>query len=283
MSSPASWPSESLIVLKSSTSQNRTARQPSSRRAVVHGVGQAVLEQRAVGQPGERVVQGLVAQALLERLRLADVAQVDDEARDDRVLEQVGDARLDVDEALVRRRAGGGAGRRGRPGWPTIRSSTGGGLARVLDEVEQVDAEQLPGGHVDEALDRLARPQQASGRVGHRDGVGGVAQQAAQPLLALALGALEAAGARDVPARALEAPDDDEDQQPRRPTAIRIEPIRAWVVAARAVARCVAHRLGGRLLDAVEGRIDVALVDLVRHPRDGRAPAGRTHAGCRDE
>ncbi len=49
----------------------------------------AVAEQAAVGEQGERVVEGELAQLLLERLALADVAEVEREAGDCRVVEQV--------------------------------------------------------------------------------------------------------------------------------------------------------------------------------------------------
>ena len=68
-SSPTAWPSVSLTVLKSSTSMNRTA---SSSRRGVERLAHAGDEQRAVGQVGQRVVEGLVAELLLEVLQAGD-------------------------------------------------------------------------------------------------------------------------------------------------------------------------------------------------------------------
>ena len=77
-SSPAAWPSESLIVLKSSRSRNSTRER---RRPLAAGAGErladALDEQRAVGEPGDRVVERLVGELGLERLALGDVAGVE--------------------------------------------------------------------------------------------------------------------------------------------------------------------------------------------------------------
>ena len=51
------------------------------RAAAVERVRYAIPEERAVRQSGERVVERLVAQLLLELLALADVAGVEDDAR----------------------------------------------------------------------------------------------------------------------------------------------------------------------------------------------------------
>ena len=66
-SSPIEWPSESLIVLKSSRSRKRTA---SSRRPERQQLAEPVAEQRAVGQAGQRVVEGLVLEAALQLAQL---------------------------------------------------------------------------------------------------------------------------------------------------------------------------------------------------------------------
>ena len=73
--SPCAWPRASLTALKSSRSTNSTAICASSRAARVERVLDAVVEQRAVGEPGERVVEGAVAQLLLEGLAIVDVAR----------------------------------------------------------------------------------------------------------------------------------------------------------------------------------------------------------------
>ena len=50
----------------------------------------AVAEEGAVGEAGQRVVEGLVQQLLLEALPLGDVAGVQHDAAHDRIAEQVG-------------------------------------------------------------------------------------------------------------------------------------------------------------------------------------------------
>ena len=99
--SPSAWPRASLAALKSSRSTNRTPTSASGARPAQR-VLDAVVEQRAVGQSGERVVEGAVAQLLLERLALFDVAGGDDDAPDPRVAEQVGRDRGDVPVRAVR-------------------------------------------------------------------------------------------------------------------------------------------------------------------------------------
>ena len=61
-SSPWSWPSVSLTSLKRSRSISSSAASRSSRADAAIAPSQALVEQRAVRQPGQRVVQRLVAQ-----------------------------------------------------------------------------------------------------------------------------------------------------------------------------------------------------------------------------
>ena len=61
----------------------------------------AVAEQRAVRQPGERVVEGLVLEFVLEGLALGDVAHVQHDPLDGLVAEQVAGGRLDVAPAAL--------------------------------------------------------------------------------------------------------------------------------------------------------------------------------------
>ena len=80
-----------------------------------HRVAHALVEQRAVGQMGDRIVEGLVGELLLERLALGDVAAVEHDPADRAVAEQVGVQDLEV--AQARRpcaRAGSRSPRRGR-------------------------------------------------------------------------------------------------------------------------------------------------------------------------
>ena len=65
------------------------------------GVLEPIHEERAVGQPGQGVVEGLVGELLLELLALGRVARVEDDAADARVGEQVVRDRLEVAPAAI--------------------------------------------------------------------------------------------------------------------------------------------------------------------------------------
>ena len=80
--SPASWPSESLTVLKSSRSRNSTATFFAWRRAPTEGMLEPIDVERPVRQTGERIVERLAGQLLLEVLPLADVVHREDETLD---------------------------------------------------------------------------------------------------------------------------------------------------------------------------------------------------------
>ena len=56
----------------------------------------AVGEQRAVGELGDRIVERLVGELLLERLPLADVAAVEHDAADVLVVQEVGVLHLEL-------------------------------------------------------------------------------------------------------------------------------------------------------------------------------------------
>ena len=74
ISSPAAWPTLSLTSLKRSRSRNSTANGVRAGFAHARDRGvQAVEQVDAVGQAGQRVVQGLVGQALLGAQALADL------------------------------------------------------------------------------------------------------------------------------------------------------------------------------------------------------------------
>ena len=73
--SPAAWPRESFIVLKSSRSMNSTDDGLLVASLPLQRVLDAVAEQGAVGEARDRVVEGLMRELLLERLALGDVAR----------------------------------------------------------------------------------------------------------------------------------------------------------------------------------------------------------------
>ena len=70
--------------------------------AAAQRVGEPVAEQLAVGEPGERVVERLVAELLLERLAVGDVADGEHPALHGRVGHQVGERALEHQVAAVR-------------------------------------------------------------------------------------------------------------------------------------------------------------------------------------
>ncbi len=61
----------------------------------------SILEEGAVGERRQGVVERLVDQLILEGLLLADVARVENEAADARVLEEVRDRHLGMTEMSV--------------------------------------------------------------------------------------------------------------------------------------------------------------------------------------
>ena len=221
-SSPAAWPRLSLIVLKSSRSRKMTA-MPLLLAAVARdGVAHALDEQRAVGEVGDRVVEGLVGELLLEGLALADVAAVEHDAADGVVVEQVRVQDLELAQrpvavaqralehlGLARRRT-----RRRRPAGAAGGSSRSGSSRRS----KRVPIDVL-GRVAEDALDRRALVDDGGVGVEHGDEVAGVLHERAEARLALA--AVDLLGQR----RALE----------------RERDLRGQRRAARSAARCAAH------------------------------------------
>ena len=78
-----------------------TARLPPLPPAARDGVAHALAEQRAVGESGDRVVERLMGQLVLEDLALAHVTGVEDEAADVLVGQQVGEQDLELARAAV--------------------------------------------------------------------------------------------------------------------------------------------------------------------------------------
>ena len=93
----------------------------------------AVAEERAVGEPGERIVEGLVRELIEQRLPLAHVARVEHDAAHRLVVEHVARDRLDLDVLAV-----------GATQPPFRQRRHAGQLRRHLDEV--ADAARLSSG-----------------------------------------------------------------------------------------------------------------------------------------
>ena len=77
------------------------ADRPASADRAHDGLLDAVCEQRSVGEAGDRVVEGLVCELILERLALADVSTVQDDAADVLVLQQVCVLNLELEPGAV--------------------------------------------------------------------------------------------------------------------------------------------------------------------------------------
>ena len=69
--------------------------------AAHQGLGEPVLEQRAVRQPGQAVIEGLLHELLLEALAFVHVMDGADDAADGRVLQQVREDELDIAPVAV--------------------------------------------------------------------------------------------------------------------------------------------------------------------------------------
>ena len=129
-----------------------------ARGAARDGVAHALDEQRAVGEVGHRIVEGLVRELLLERLALADVAAVEHDAADVLVVEQV---RVEHLELAQRCRRGGAAAlerprSRRRRTRRRRRAGAAGGPPRRVEEAVEARADDLLGRVAEHALDRGA-------------------------------------------------------------------------------------------------------------------------------
>ena len=148
------------------------------------GVLQAVHEERAVGEAGEGVVEGLVGELLLRLLALGGVAGVEDDAADVAVVEEVGGDGLDVAPVamLVEQAeldATVGAGRGGE--LPEELAQAGGVLG--VDERVEVGVEELGGGVAPQALDGGAGVLDGVALAEDGDRLGGVEDERAEALL----------------------------------------------------------------------------------------------------
>ena len=178
----------------------------------------AVGEQRAVGEARDRVVEGLVGELVLERLALADVAAVQDDAADVLVLEQVRvlDLELEPGAVAVPERALDHVG---------LGAAADVGLADAGDDLREprpvgrreqpgeLAALDLVGAVAEHALDRRALVGDDAVGVEDGDEVARVGDERAEPRLALATvevlrqrGALD--GERDLRGERLERVDE---------------------------------------------------------------------------
>ena len=175
---------------------------------------QAILEQRPVGEAGEVVVERLVAELLLERDAIGDVAEVEQDPVDQRIADVV--VRDHLDRSIV---AVGGAqanAQRARTSAPhaafsrkrvagTASSAWTWSVKRAPTSVRGVIAQR--------AAHRLRDPAHLRGAVDHGDDVGGVADERVQSLLAAALGVARLLGDRGPPLDPVHPPAEEAQQQ----------------------------------------------------------------------
>ena len=159
----------------------------------------AVHEEDAVRQAGQRIVERLPRELLLERLALGDVARVDDDPADGGMVEQVGADRLQVAPGAVAVEAAevdGGLG--GRVGGAD--GEGGGHAGRVLGVGEVVEAGAVQGVRrvAEDALDGRAVPEDDAVRPEDGHQVRAVLDERAEPILALAQGGLGLLAGADV-------------------------------------------------------------------------------------
>ena len=185
--SPAAWPSESLIVLKSSMSMNSTAIGLPVALLSLDGVQHAVAEQRAVREVGDRVVERLVLQLLLELLALRDVTGVEDDPLHVRVVQQAraeglgGQVRaVPMLQAELQERGVALAVADRRQERQHTR------LVVLVDQVDEPRALELLGFGAEQARRGRARVADHGGRLDDRHDVGGVLDERREPRLALA-------------------------------------------------------------------------------------------------
>jgi hypothetical protein len=154
-------------------------------RAPGDRLGEPLPQQRPVGQAGQRVVVGLVAQPVLQLLGVADVAGVEDQALDVRVVEQVRDGHLGGADAAVGVRERELEDRGGVRGADHLVDGGGdprGGLPG--DDPDQAVADQVRRRVSEDPLDRLALVADRRVGVEDRHRVGALLDEGAEALLA---------------------------------------------------------------------------------------------------
>jgi len=147
----------------------------------------AIPEQGAVREAGDRVVEGLVRQLFLERLALRDVPRVEDDAPHVRVVEQVHEQRLDAEPAAVtvveavlgQRRVGVG------PTAAVHQELQDAGPVLGMDERGQLGPFELGRGVPEDPFGRWADVSHGRVRVDHHHHVGGVLHEGGEPSFAL--------------------------------------------------------------------------------------------------
>jgi hypothetical protein len=149
------------------------------------GVPQAVAEERAVGQPGQDIVERLMTELLLERLALGDVTVVDHHAADRRVVEQVLGDRLERPPRAVRVQDAELERRLGAAGRSDIgESSLDRGAIIGMGLGRQRLTETVVGPPAEDALDGRALVADQAVLAEHEHAVRCVAHERAEPFLA---------------------------------------------------------------------------------------------------
>ena len=145
----------------------------------------ALVEQRAVGEMGDRIVEGLVGELLLERLALRDIAAVEHDPADRTVAQQVSVEDLEVAQAsvLVREQTVdhlGAAGGAGAVGEAAEQPALLVGMEQLLERAAGDLLDRVP----EHALDRRALVEDRVAGIDHGDQVAGVLDQRREPRLA---------------------------------------------------------------------------------------------------
>ena len=180
-----------MIDLEVVEVEQQDGARPAAAMAARLGVGDAVGEERAVRELGERVVERLVRELALERLALLDVADREHEAADRRILEQVRQDHLG-EEPLAAPPAQPPLERRRRSGTRADLGEhrQGPRLVFRMQEVRETRPVELLRPVAEKPLDRRGLVEDARLGRDDRDDVRGVLDEGAEPRLARAGGGL---------------------------------------------------------------------------------------------
>ena len=229
----------------------------------------AVGEERPVGEVRDRVVEGLVRELVLERLALADVAAVQDDAADVLVLEQVRVLDLELEpgpvampeRALDHVRLGAAADVRLADAGDDLREPRPIRLPQQAGEVRPFD---LVRAVAEDALDRRALVRDGAVGVEHGDEVARVGDERAEARLALA--AVEVLGER----RSLDGERDLRGERLERVDELARDPTGEQRTSRP---RAASRRCSGRKSTAYPPSRRSSVANVLGQPRERRAAA----------